>query len=91
MREHRSGAPEGRITRVEDCLAGWFGAVTLRVTERSDLAVMWATHEAFPGLALVVEANKGRSISVVDETPVWTVAGATEVARELDRDLLAAG
>ncbi len=75
---------EERIAHVEDCLAEGFEAVKLRITERSDLDVVRAVREAFPDLPLMVDANKGWSISIVDETPTWTVADAVEVARELE-------
>ncbi len=73
-----------RIDYVEDRLDEGFEAVKLRITERSDLDVVRAVREAFPELPLMVDANKGWSISIVEETPTWTVAEAIEVARELE-------
>jgi len=75
---------EERIAYIEDRLAEGFEAVKLRITERADLDVVRAVREAFPDLTLMVDANKGWSISVVEETPIWTVAEAIEVARELE-------
>jgi D-galactarolactone cycloisomerase len=75
---------EERIDYVERRVAEGFDAVKLRITERADLDVVRAVREAFPELPLMVDANKGWSISIVEETPTWTVAEATEVARELE-------
>jgi L-alanine-DL-glutamate epimerase-like enolase superfamily enzyme len=44
-----------------------FEAVKLRITERSDLDVVRAVREAFPDPLLMVDANKGWSLSIVDE------------------------
>ncbi|ERH09436.1 MAG: L-alanine-DL-glutamate epimerase related enzymes of enolase superfamily [halophilic archaeon J07HX64] len=73
-----------RIAHIEDCLEMGFEAVKLRITERSDLEGVQAVREAFPDLPLMIDANKGWSISIVEETPTWTVAEATEIARELE-------
>ena len=73
-----------RIAHVGDCLEMGFEAVKLRITERSDLETVRAVREAFPDLPLMVDANKGWSISIVEETPTWTVAEAIEIARELE-------
>ena len=73
-----------RIDHVRACLDEGFEAVKLRITEQSDLDVVRAVREAFPDLPLMVDANKGWSISVAGESPTWTVAEAVEIARELE-------
>ena len=73
-----------RIEYVRERVEEGFEGVKLRITERSDLDIVHAVREAFPDLTLMVDANKGWSISVTEETPTWTVAEAIEVARELE-------
>lgn len=73
-----------RIAYIEDRIAEGFEAVKLRISERDDLEVVRAVREAFPDLTLMVDANKGWSISITGETPAWTVSDAIDVARELE-------
>ena len=73
-----------RIEYVQARVDEGFEGVKLRISTREDLAVVREVREAFPELPLMVDANKGWSISVMEETPIWTVKEAIEVARELE-------
>lgn len=75
---------EERIDYVEDRIDEGFEAVKLRITERDHLEMVREVREAFPDLPLMVDANKGWSVTVMDETPTWSVKEAIEVARELE-------
>lgn len=77
-------AAEDRIEYVEARVEEGFEAVKLRITERSDLDVVRAVREAFPDLTLMVDANKGWAVRVMDEHPQWTVKEALAIARELE-------
>lgn len=73
-----------RIEYVEERVSEGFEAVKLRITERDDLEVVRAVREAFPDLTLMVDANKGWMVTVMDDEPVWSVNEAIQVARELE-------
>ncbi len=73
-----------RIDYVEERVAEGFEAVKLRITERDDIEVVRAVREAFPELTLMVDANKGWMVTVMDEESIWSVSEAIQVARELE-------
>ena len=73
-----------RIAYVEDRLAEGFGAVKLRVRAQEDLEVVRAVREAFPDLTLMVDANKGWAVRVMEDEERWTYSDALAVARELE-------
>jgi D-galactarolactone cycloisomerase len=73
-----------RIEYIEARVDEGFEAVKLRITEQSHLDIVREVREAFPDLTLMVDANKGWSVAVAEETPTWTVAEAIDVARELE-------
>lgn len=73
-----------RIAYIEDRLDDGFDAVKLRITTRDDLGTVRAVRNAFPDLPLMVDANKGWSIAIANETPTWSVKEALGVARELE-------
>jgi D-galactarolactone cycloisomerase len=75
---------EERIEYVQERVDEGFDAVKLRITEREDLEIVRAVREAFPDLPLMVDANKGWMVTVMDEEPQWTVKEAIGVARELE-------
>lgn len=75
---------EERIEYVEERVEEGFDAVKLRITEREDVEMVREVREAFPDLTLMVDANKGWMVTVMDEEPVWTVTEAIQVARELE-------
>ncbi len=75
---------EERIEYVENRVSEGFEAVKLRITEREDLEVVRRVREAFPELTLMVDANKGWMVTVMDEEPIWSVSEAIQVARELE-------
>jgi L-alanine-DL-glutamate epimerase-like enolase superfamily enzyme len=75
---------EERIEYVRERVEEGFEAVKLRITEREHTEVVRAVREAFPNLTLMVDANKGWSIPVVEETPTWSVKEAIGVARDLE-------
>ncbi|MFC6731316.1 mandelate racemase/muconate lactonizing enzyme family protein [Haladaptatus sp. DYSN1] len=76
-------APD-RIEYVEQRVAEGFEAVKLRVQSTADLEIVREVREAFPDLTLMVDANKGWSVRVMDEEKQWSLADAREVCRELE-------
>jgi len=74
---------EERIESIEDRVAEGFEAVKLRITEQSDLDVVREVREAFPDLPLMVDGNKGWAVRVMEDEQRWSVAEATEIAREM--------
>jgi len=50
-----------------------FEAVKLRITDRSDLAAVREVRETFPDLPLMVDANKGWAVRVVESETRWSV------------------
>nr|WP_299266641.1 enolase C-terminal domain-like protein [Halorientalis sp.] len=56
-----------RIEYVQRRVDEGFEAVKLRVAEQSDLDVVRAVREAFPDLTLMVDANKGWAVRVMED------------------------
>lgn len=77
-------AADERIAYVEERVAEGFEAVKLRVTEREHLETVRAVREAFPDLTLMVDANKGWAVRVMEEETRWSFADALEFARGLE-------
>ncbi len=75
---------DARIEYVEERVAEGFEAVKLRVTEVDHVETVRAVREAFPDLTLMVDANKGWSVRVMEEEVTWSFADALSFARELD-------
>jgi len=73
-----------RIEHIEACVDAGFEAVKLRITEHEHVDVVREVREAVPDLTLMVDANKGWSIPVVEETPTWSAKEALAVARDLE-------
>ncbi|WP_436900982.1 mandelate racemase/muconate lactonizing enzyme family protein [Halovenus halobia] len=73
-----------RIEYVEDRVDEGFEAVKLRITEPADLDIVRDVRDAFPELTLMVDANKGWAVRVMDDEQTWTVKEATAVAKELE-------
>ncbi len=73
-----------RIAYVDERVDEGFEAVKLRVTEVEHIDVVRAVREAFPDLTLMVDANKGWAVRVMDEEPRWSYGDAVEFARGLE-------
>jgi D-galactarolactone cycloisomerase len=73
-----------RIGYVEARVEEGFEAVKLRVSTVEDVAVVREVREAFPDLTLMVDANKGWAVRVMEEEPRWQYKEALRVARELE-------
>lgn len=76
-------APE-RIEYVERRVEEGFDAVKLRVSTREDVEIVRRVREAFPDLTLMVDANKGWSVRVMEDERRWSYRDALRVARELE-------
>lgn len=75
-----------RLQYVADRVADGFEAVKLRVDSNNpeaDLEVARQVREEFPDLTLMVDANQGWSVPMVDEES-WSFDRALSVARELE-------
>lgn len=82
--ERRS--PEDRVAYVEDRVAEGFEAVKLRFHGdefEEDFAVARRVRERFPDVTLMVDANQGWSVPMVEEYR-WSFNDALRVARELE-------
>ncbi|WP_254534607.1 mandelate racemase/muconate lactonizing enzyme family protein [Halomarina litorea] len=75
---------EDRIEYVEARVEEGFEAVKLRVTAPDHVDVVREVREAFPDLTLMVDANKGWAVRVMDHEERWSFAEALAVARELE-------
>jgi D-galactarolactone cycloisomerase len=75
---------EERIEYVEKRVEEGFDAVKLRITEQDDIEMVKQVREAFPELTLMVDANKGWSVTVMGDSPTWSTKQALAVARELE-------
>lgn len=73
-----------RIEYVEERISEGFEAVKLRITEQDDLDVVREVRKEFPDLPLMVDANKGWAVRVMESEPKWTLKEAASVARELE-------
>ena len=73
-----------RIEYVEKRLDDGFEAVKLRVSTHADVEVVRSVREAFPDLPLMVDANKGWAVRVMEHEERWTYADALDFARELE-------
>jgi L-alanine-DL-glutamate epimerase-like enolase superfamily enzyme len=73
-----------RIAYVQERIEEGFEAVKLRVTEVDHLETVREVREAFPDLTLMVDANKGWAVRVMEEETTWSFADALEFARGLD-------
>ncbi len=75
---------EDRIEYVRERVDEGFEAVKLRVTDHDDLAVVREVREAFPDLTLMVDANKGWAVRVMEDEDTWSYKDALRFARELE-------
>ncbi|MFW5963655.1 MAG: mandelate racemase/muconate lactonizing enzyme family protein [Natronomonas sp.] len=75
---------EERIDYVEKRVQEGFEAVKLRVTEVDHIETVRRVREAFPELTLMVDANKGWAVRVMEDPIEWSFADALEFARGLD-------
>ena len=73
-----------RIEYVRERVEKGFEAVKLRVTDHDDLETVREVREAFPDLPLMVDANKGWSVRVMEDEETWSYKDALRVARELE-------
>jgi L-alanine-DL-glutamate epimerase-like enolase superfamily enzyme len=73
-----------RIEYVQARVDEGFEAVKLRVTEVDHLETVRAVREAFPDLTLMVDANKGWSVRVMEEPVEWSFDDALRFARGLE-------
>jgi len=73
-----------RIEYVERRVEEGFDAVKLRVTELDHIETVRAVRDAFPNLTLMVDANKGWAVRVMEDEVAWSFSDALGFARELD-------
>jgi D-galactarolactone cycloisomerase len=73
-----------RIDYVQERVDEGFEAVKLRLAEPDDVRIVRAVREAFPDLPLMVDANRGWSVRVMEHEREWTYRDALSVARELE-------
>lgn len=73
-----------RIEYIEDRIKEGYDAVKLRVTSPDHIEIVRVVREAFPELTLMVDANKGWSVRVMEHEQRWSYATALSVARELE-------
>ena len=73
-----------RIAYVEARLEEGFEAVKLRAPHPDDVEVVRAVREAFPDLTLMVDANQGWAVRVMEDHKAWDYKTALAVARELE-------
>lgn len=72
-----------RIERIKQRVEEGFEAVKLRITERDELDIVREVREAFPDLTLMVDANKGWAVRVMEDEQTWSVSEAAAIAGEL--------
>lgn len=77
-------AVDARIEYVQNRIDEGFSAVKLRVTELDDLQIVREVRETFPDLTLMVDANKGWSVRVMEDEECWTYKDAVQCGRELE-------
>jgi L-alanine-DL-glutamate epimerase-like enolase superfamily enzyme len=75
---------EERIAYVEERVDEGYDAVKLRVTEPEHIDIVREVREAFPDLTLMVDANKGWAVRVMEEERTWSFGEALEFARGLE-------
>ncbi len=75
---------DDRTDYVEARVEEGFEAVKLRVTELDHLEIVRRVREAFPDLTLMIDANKGWAVRVMDDPVEWSYADALEFARGLE-------
>ena len=73
-----------RIEYVAERVEEGFEAVKLRVTEVDHIETVRRVREAFPDLTLMVDANKGWAVRVMEDPVEWSYGDALEFARGLD-------
>ncbi|WP_435364346.1 mandelate racemase/muconate lactonizing enzyme family protein [Haloarchaeobius sp. DYHT-AS-18] len=74
---------EARIEYIQDRVDEGFQAVKLRVTRTDDIDIVREIRDAFPDLPLMVDANKGWSVRIMQEEDRWSYKDALRFAREL--------
>ncbi|WP_299265575.1 mandelate racemase/muconate lactonizing enzyme family protein [Halorientalis sp.] len=75
---------EERIDYVADVTEAGVDAVKLRVTEPDHIDIVRAVRDAYPDLPLMVDANKGWAVRVVEDERQWSFREALEFARGLE-------
>ncbi|WP_136717587.1 mandelate racemase/muconate lactonizing enzyme family protein [Halorientalis salina] len=75
---------EERIDYVADRIEEGVEAVKLRVTEPDHIDIVREVREAFPDLTLMVDANKGWAVRVMEDEIEWSYTDALEFARGLE-------
>jgi D-galactarolactone cycloisomerase len=77
-------AADERIAYIEDRIDEGFEAVKLRATQPEHIDIVREVREAFPDLTLMVDANKGWAVRVMEAEDQWAFAEALTFARELE-------
>jgi L-alanine-DL-glutamate epimerase-like enolase superfamily enzyme len=77
-------AADERIEYVEERVDEGYDAVKLRVTEPEHIEIVREVREAFPDLTLMVDANKGWAVRVMEDEREWSFGEALEFARGLE-------
>jgi L-alanine-DL-glutamate epimerase-like enolase superfamily enzyme len=73
-----------RIEYVQERVAEGYDAVKLRVTAPDHIDIVREVRAAFPDLALMVDANKGWAVRVMEDEREWSFREALEFARGLE-------
>jgi D-galactarolactone cycloisomerase len=73
-----------RIEYVEQRVDEGYDAVKLRVTDPDHIEIVRAVREAFPDLTLMVDANKGWAVRVMEGEQEWSFGEALTFARGLE-------
>jgi D-galactarolactone cycloisomerase len=73
-----------RIEYVEQRVDEGYDAVKLRVTDPEHIEIVRAVREAFPDLTLMVDANKGWAVRVMEGEQEWSFGEALAFARGLE-------
>ncbi|WP_435358881.1 mandelate racemase/muconate lactonizing enzyme family protein [Haloarchaeobius sp. DFWS5] len=73
-----------RIEYVQERVDEGFQAVKLRVTKPEDIEMVREVRDAFPDLTLIVDANKGWSVRIMQEEERWSYKDALRFARDLE-------
>jgi L-alanine-DL-glutamate epimerase-like enolase superfamily enzyme len=73
-----------RIEYVEQRVDEGYDAVKLRVTDPEHIEIVRAVREAFPDLTLMVDANKGWAVRVMEDEQEWSFGEALTFARGLE-------
>ena len=73
-----------RVDYIQDRIDEGFDAVKLRVTEAEHIEMVKELRDHFPDLPLMVDANKGWAVRVMEEETTWSFGDAVAFCRGLE-------